>query len=110
MPLPVRDVAKLLGLLDEDLIPYGEYKAKIRLSALERLASRSGSRLILVTAITPTPAGEGKTVTTIGLETLCAVSEKTPRCASVSLRYVPCLGKRGWRRRRTSAGVSSRRH
>lgn len=88
MPLPVRDVAKLLGLLDEDLIPYGEYKAKIRLSVLQRLASRSEGRLILVTAITPTPAGEGKTVTTIGLgDALRRIGEN----ASVCIRE-PSLG------------------
>lgn len=88
MPLPVRDVAKQLGLLDEELIPYGEYKAKIRLSALERLASRSKGRLILVTAITPTPAGEGKTVTTIGLgDALRRMGEN----ASVCIRE-PSLG------------------
>lgn len=88
MPLPVRDVAKLLGLLDEELIPYGEYKAKIRLSVLQRLASRSESRLILVTAITPTPAGEGKTVTTIGLgDALRRIGEN----ASVCIRE-PSLG------------------
>lgn len=88
MPLPVRDVAKLLGLLDEELIPYGEYKAKIRLSVLQRLASRSEGRLILVTAITPTPAGEGKTVTTIGLgDALRRIGEN----ASVCIRE-PSLG------------------
>ena len=88
MPLPVRDVAKLLGLLDEELIPYGEYKAKIRLSVLQCLASRSEGRLILVTAITPTPAGEGKTVTTIGLgDALRRIGEN----ASVCIRE-PSLG------------------
>ncbi|MGQ9487697.1 MAG: formate--tetrahydrofolate ligase [Armatimonadota bacterium] len=88
MPLPIRDVAKLLGLLDEELIPYGEYKAKIRLSVLQRLASRPEGRLILVTAITPTPAGEGKTVTTIGLgDALRRIGEN----ASVCIRE-PSLG------------------
>ncbi|MCS6831441.1 MAG: formate--tetrahydrofolate ligase, partial [bacterium] len=67
MPLPIRDVAKQLGLLDEELVLYGEYKAKIHLSALERLTSQPQGKLVVVTAITPTPAGEGKTVTTIGL-------------------------------------------
>lgn len=81
MPLPIRDVAKLLGLLDEELIPYGEDKAKIRLSALERLASRPQGKLIVVTAITPTPAGEGKTVTTLGLgDALRLIGERATVC------------------------------
>ena len=81
MPLPIRDVAKYLGLLDEDLILYGEHKAKIRLSALERLASRPQGKIIIVTAITPTPAGEGKTVTTIGLgDALRRIGERATVC------------------------------
>lgn len=81
MPLPVRDVAKNLGLLDEELILYGEHKAKIRLDALERLTSRPHGKLIVVTAITPTPAGEGKTVTTIGLgDALRRIGERVAVC------------------------------
>ena len=81
MPLPIRDVANLLGLLDEELIPYGEYKAKIRLSALERLSSRPQGKLVVVTAITPTPAGEGKTVTTLGLgDALRRIGEQATVC------------------------------
>ncbi|MEJ5252246.1 MAG: formate--tetrahydrofolate ligase [Chthonomonadetes bacterium] len=81
MPSPIRDVANRLGLLDEELIPYGEYKAKVRLSAIERLASRPQGKLIVVTAITPTPAGEGKTVTTIGLgDALRRIGENVSVC------------------------------
>ena len=81
MPRPIRDVAKVLGLLDEELIPYGEYKAKIRLRALPRLASRPQGKLIVVTAITPTPAGEGKTVTTLGLgDALRLLGERATVC------------------------------
>lgn len=81
MPTPIRDVAKSLGLLDGELIPYGEYKAKVRLDALERLSSRSPGRLVVVTAITPTPAGEGKTVTTLGLgDALRALGERAVVC------------------------------
>ncbi|GIV17262.1 MAG: formate--tetrahydrofolate ligase [Armatimonadota bacterium] len=81
MPLPIRDVAKHMGLLDEELTLYGEYKAKIHLIALERLASRPQGKLIVVTAITPTPAGEGKTVTTIGLgDALRRVGERATVC------------------------------
>ncbi|MEO7117817.1 MAG: formate--tetrahydrofolate ligase [Candidatus Limnocylindrales bacterium] len=61
------DVAAELGLLPEELEHFGPYKAKIRLSVLDRLADRPDGREIVVTAITPTPLGEGKTTTTIGL-------------------------------------------
>lgn len=81
MPTPIRDVARALGLLDGELIPHGEYKAKVRLDALERLSSRSPGRLVVVTAITPTPAGEGKTVTTLGLgDALRYLGERTVVC------------------------------
>ena len=66
-PLPIRDVAAKLGLTDEDLIPYGHDKAKVRLAVRDRLKDRQNGKLILVTAISPTPAGEGKTTTTVGL-------------------------------------------
>ncbi|CAN5550614.1 formate--tetrahydrofolate ligase [soil metagenome] len=64
---PIADVASELGLLPEEVELYGPYKAKIRLEALERLADRPNGREVVVTAITPTPLGEGKTTTTIGL-------------------------------------------
>jgi len=64
---PITDVAADLGLLPEELELYGPYKAKVSLSVLDRLADAPQAKYILVTAITPTPLGEGKTVTTIGL-------------------------------------------
>lgn len=64
---PIIEVARDLGLLDEELDLYGTYKAKIQPSALARLADNPDGREIVVTAITPTPLGEGKTTTTIGL-------------------------------------------
>ena len=64
---PVADLAAALGLLDEEVIPYGRVKGKIELSALDRLRNHPLGRYILVTAINPTPLGEGKTVTSIGL-------------------------------------------
>jgi len=64
---PISEVAADLGLLAEDLDLYGTYKAKINPSALARLADKPDGREIVVTAITPTPLGEGKTTTTIGL-------------------------------------------
>src|SRR5690349_21380713 len=56
-----------LGIPEEALEPYGHYKAKISLKYLDTLKPRRDSRLVLVTAISPTPAGEGKTTTTVGL-------------------------------------------
>ncbi len=65
--LPIKDIAASIGLSEEDLIPYGHDKAKVRLSVRDRLKDRPDAKLILVTAISPTPAGEGKTTTTVGL-------------------------------------------
>jgi len=64
---PIADIGAELGLLPEELELYGPYKAKISLDVLRRLADRPNGREILITAITPTPLGEGKTTTTIGL-------------------------------------------
>jgi formyltetrahydrofolate synthetase len=66
-PKHIRDVAAELGLNEDDLIFYGKDKAKVSLDVLEKRASKPDGKLILVTAITPTPAGEGKTTTAIGL-------------------------------------------
>src|SRR5256885_15031528 len=56
-----------LGIPEEPLEPYGHYKAKVHLEYLDSLKARKDAKLILVTAMTPTPAGEGKTTTTVGL-------------------------------------------
>ncbi|MDZ4253883.1 MAG: formate--tetrahydrofolate ligase [Sulfuritalea sp.] len=64
---PIMKVAKRLGIPDEFIEPYGHYKAKISLDFVNNLADRPDGKLILVTAISPTPAGEGKTTTTVGL-------------------------------------------
>jgi len=64
---PIAEIASGLGILEEELEPYGRYKAKVNLEILERLKDKPNGKLIDVTAITPTPLGEGKTVTTIGL-------------------------------------------
>jgi formate--tetrahydrofolate ligase len=65
--LPIIEVARHLGLTEDDLEVFGKHKAKVHLNVRERLASRPNGKYIVVTAITPTPLGEGKTVTTIGL-------------------------------------------
>ena len=70
--------AEKLGIPDEVLEPYGHYKAKVDLAYLDGLPARPGSKLILVTAISPTPAGEGKTTTSIGLgDGLGRIGKKT---------------------------------
>ncbi len=65
--LPITDIAAKLDIKDEELEMYGRYKAKINDEFLKRTADRKNGKLILVTAINPTPAGEGKTTTTVGL-------------------------------------------
>ena len=63
----VREIAESLGLTEEDLFLYGKYRAKVSLDVLDRFEDRPNGKYIAVTALTPTPLGEGKTVTTIGL-------------------------------------------
>src|SRR6266480_4867530 len=84
----VGDLAAELGIFDEEVIPYGRSKGKIALTALDRLRDRPLGRYVLVTAINPTPFGEGKTVTSIGLAMgLCRLGHG----AIVTLRQ-PALG------------------
>jgi formate--tetrahydrofolate ligase len=64
---PISEIAAGLSLHADDLEPYGKYKAKIALSALDRETTRQSGKYVVVTAITPTPLGEGKTTTTVGL-------------------------------------------
>ncbi|OOE04293.1 formate--tetrahydrofolate ligase [Anoxybacillus kestanbolensis] len=63
----IQDIASELDLLEEEIEPYGHYKAKISLHALKRLATKQDGKVILVTSINPTPAGEGKSTVTVGL-------------------------------------------
>ena len=64
---PILEIAEQVGLLHEELVPYGWQKAKVRLDVLERLKERPNGKYVDVTAITPTPLGEGKTTTTVGV-------------------------------------------
>ena len=76
---PIAEVAASLGLADEDVIPYGHYKAKINHRLIHK-ATKQG-KMILVTAISPTPAGEGKTTTSVGLaDAMNALGKKTMLC------------------------------
>ncbi len=77
----INRVAEKLGIPEEQLEPYGHYKAKISLDYLQSLQERPDGKLILVTAISPTPAGEGKTTTTVGLgDALNRIGKKTMIC------------------------------
>jgi formate--tetrahydrofolate ligase len=92
---PIMEIGKKLGIPAEDLIPYGHTKAKIQLDYINGLSKKPDGKLILVTAINPTPAGEGKTTTTVGLgDGLNAIGKK----AMVALREPslgPCFGMKG---------------
>ncbi len=85
---PIKEIGEKLGLTDDELEFYGKYKAKISERAMERLRDRPDGKLILVTAINPTPAGEGKTTTTAGLGQAMA---KIGKNAVIALRE-PSLG------------------
>lgn len=92
---PIVKVAKNLGIDEEDLDLYGKYKAKLSSEYLEKIKNNKKGKLILVTAINPTPAGEGKTTTTVGLG--CALN-KLNKKAIIALREPslgPCFGVKG---------------
>ncbi|MGI9861024.1 formate--tetrahydrofolate ligase [Moorella naiadis] len=78
---PVMELAQVLGLEEDEVELYGKYKAKISLDVYRRLKDRPDGKLILVTAITPTPAGEGKTTTSVGLtDALARLGKKVMVC------------------------------
>jgi len=84
-----------LGISDEHLEPYGHYKAKLSLDYLESLSERPDGKLILVTAVSPTPAGEGKTTTSVGLtDALNRLGKKTVVCLREP-SLGPCFGMKG---------------
>ncbi len=93
--LPIKDVAGQIGLSEDDLELYGKYKAKISLETIRKLENNQDGKLILVTAINPTPAGEGKTTTMIGLaQAMNRIGKKT----IVAMREPslgPCFGIKG---------------
>ncbi len=93
---PILDVAKdKLGIDAEDLVPYGHYKAKVSLDYIDSLKGKPDGKLILVTAITPTPAGEGKTTTTVGLgDALNRIGKNAIMCLREP-SLGPCFGMKG---------------
>jgi len=92
----ISDLAKArLGIEPEDLEPYGHYKAKVSKKLVDSLQDKPDGKLVLVTAITPTPAGEGKTTTTIGLaDALNSIGKKTMVCVREP-SLGPCFGMKG---------------
>ena len=88
--LRIAQVAQKLGIEEEYMEPYGHWKAKISLEFLDTLKDKPNGKLILVTAINPTPAGEGKTTTTVGLGDALNRIENKPLSACVNLRWVRC--------------------
>jgi formate--tetrahydrofolate ligase len=93
--LPITEIATKLGIPESDLIPYGHDKAKIGYDFLEHLDDKPDGKLILVTAISPTPAGEGKTTTTVGLgDGLCEIGKKAVICLREP-SLGPCFGMKG---------------
>ena len=93
--IPIADVAQKLDISYDDIVPYGHDKAKISDKFLKKISSSKKGKLILVTAINPTPAGEGKTTTTVGLgDGLNAIGKKTAICIREA-SLGPCLGMKG---------------
>src|SRR5712672_2304394 len=93
---PIIDLAKeKLGIAAENLEPYGHFKAKVSMDYIKSLAGKKNGKLILVTAITPTPAGEGKTTTTVGLtDALNHIGKKAMLCLREP-SLGPCFGVKG---------------
>lgn len=86
--LPIRQIADALGIREDELEPYGRTKAKLNETLIQRVQRNPDGKLVLVTAINPTPAGEGKTTTSVGLgEAMAKIGKK----AIVALRE-PSLG------------------
>ena len=92
---PIQDVGEKLGIGAKDLVPYGHDKAKVSADFIAKQAGQKDGKLILVTAINPTPAGEGKTTTTVGLgDGLNAIGKKAAVCIREA-SLGPCFGMKG---------------
>ena len=93
--LPIKEVAAAYGITEDDLELYGKYKAKLSDDFLAGLSSRPDGKLVLVTAINPTPAGEGKTTTSVGLGQALAKIGKNAIIALREPSLGPCFGIKG---------------
>lgn len=92
---PIEAIAAALGLDEHEIEHYGRYKAKTRLEALEHRSSEPDGKLILITGMTPTPAGEGKTTTTVGLADALRRLGKRTMLAIREPSMGPCFGAKG---------------
>ena len=93
--LPITEVAKKLGIAENDIEMYGRYKAKLSMDLIRNLETKKAGKLVLVTAITPTPAGEGKSTTTVGLAQGLAKIGKDVIVALREPSLGPCMGVKG---------------
>ncbi|CUX50131.1 formate--tetrahydrofolate ligase [Clostridium sp. C105KSO13] len=93
--LPIKDVAADIGISEEELEFYGKYKAKLTDDLWDRIKGRKDGKLVLVTAINPTPAGEGKTTTTVGLGQAMTKLHKKALIALREPSLGPCFGIKG---------------
>ena len=91
----ITEIAEMLGISPEEIDPYGHYKAKISDDVLNRLKDKKDGKLILVTAVNPTPAGEGKTTVSIGLGEAMAKIGKNAICALREPSLGPVFGIKG---------------
>lgn len=92
---PIKEIAEYLGIQEDDIEQYGKYKAKISESVWDRVQDQPDGKLILVTAMSPTPAGEGKTLTTIGLSQAMNLLGKRTVAALREPSLGPCMGIKG---------------
>ena len=92
---PIKEIASQVGLVEDDLELYGKYKAKISLEAISKVKDNKDGKLVLVTAINPTPAGEGKTTTMIGLSPALNKLGKKSIVAMREPSLGPCFGVKG---------------
>ena len=93
--LKITEVAAKLGIPEEDIEMYGRYKAKLSMDLIRRMEAEKPGKLVLVTAITPTPAGEGKSTTTVGLAQGLAKIDKSVIVALREPSLGPCMGVKG---------------
>lgn len=93
--LKIVDVAEKLGISEDDIEMYGRYKAKLSMDLIRSLENKKAGKLVLVTAITPTPAGEGKSTTTVGLAQGLAKLDKKVIVALREPSLGPCMGIKG---------------
>ena len=91
----IKDVAASIGIAEDDIEMYGKYKAKLSSELIKKVSDNDDGKLILVTAINPTPAGEGKTTVTVGLGEAMAKLGKKSLIALREPSLGPCFGIKG---------------